>query len=279
MRQKYDYDMSQIGNADQNPLTFDLPSEKTVTIKGAKSVIMRSTGNEKNRLTVMLGCIADGTKLPPYVVFKRKTMPKDKFPSGVIVRVQEQGWFNDSIMDDWLKIVWIKRKGSLEKQRSMLVLDAFRCHTTDNVKSKLKRHNTHLVVILGGMTSILQPMDTVVNKPFKAALNQKWAEWMIHGEHTFTKGSNMRKVDMPTICRWIVDAWKELPIKTVVKGFKKCSISNMLDGTEDDILWMDDADNDDDDEREEELDYHDDCITQQEWDALFNEDNDDEDLY
>ena len=42
---------------------------------------------------------------------------------------------------------------------------------------------------------------------------------------------------------------------------------------------MDDADNDDDDEREEELDYRDDCITQQKWDALFNEDNDDEDLY
>ena len=36
---------------------------------------------------------------------------------------------------------------------------------------------------------------------------------------------------------------------------------------------------DDDDEREEELDYRDDCITQQEWDALFNEDNDDEDLH
>ena len=38
---------------------------------------------------------------------------------------------------------------------------------------------------------------------------------------------------------------------------------------------MDDADNDDDDESEEEPDYHDACITQQEWDALFNEDNDD----
>ena len=53
----------------------------------------------------------------------------------------------------------------------------------------------------------------------------------------------------------------------------------MLDGMKDDILWMDHADNNDDDEREEELDYHDDYITQQEWDALFNEDNDDEDLY
>ena len=153
MRQKYDYDMSQIGNANQTPLTFDLPFEKTVTIKGARSVIMHST--EKNQFTVMLGCMADGTKLPPYAVFKRKTMPKDKFPRGVIVRVQEQGWFNDSIMDDWLKTVWMKRRGGLEKQRSMLVLDAFRCHTTDNVKSKLKQHNTHLVIIPGSMTSIL----------------------------------------------------------------------------------------------------------------------------
>ena len=84
---------------------------------------------------------------------------------------------------------------------------------------------------------------------------------------------------MPTICWWIVGAWKELPIKTVVKGFKKCSISNMLDGTVDDILRMDDEDNDDDDGKEEELDYHDDCITQQEWNALYNENNDDEDLH
>ena len=72
---------------------------------------------------------------------------------------------------------------------------------------------------------------------------------------------------------------ERIPIKTVVKGFKKCSISNMLNSTEDDIFWMDDADNDDDDKREDELNYHDDCITQQEWNALFNEDNDDKDLY
>ena len=70
----------------------------------------------------------------------------------------------------------MKRKGGPEKQRSMLMLHAFRCHTTDNAKSKLKRHNTHLVLIHGGMTNILQPMDVVVNKTFKAALKQKWAE-------------------------------------------------------------------------------------------------------
>lgn len=57
MRQKYTYDMSQIGNADQTPLTFYLPSETTGSIKGARSVTIRSTANEKNRFTVMLGCL------------------------------------------------------------------------------------------------------------------------------------------------------------------------------------------------------------------------------
>ena len=49
----------------------------------------------------------------------------------------------------------------------------------------------------------------------------------------------------------------------------------MVDSTEDDILRMDDPDSNDDNEIKEKLDYHDDCITQQEWAALLNEDNDD----
>ena len=76
LRKKNDYSLSQIGNADQTPLTFVLPSATTITTKGAKSISMTTTGNEENRFTVMLACPADGGKLPPYIVFKRKTMPK-----------------------------------------------------------------------------------------------------------------------------------------------------------------------------------------------------------
>ena len=77
----------------------------------------------------------------------------------------------------------------------MLVLDDFPCHTIENVKSTLKRYNTNLVIIPGGMTSIVQQMDVVVSKPFKAALKYKLAEWVINGEHIFTKGGNTRNLD------------------------------------------------------------------------------------
>ena len=43
--------------------------------------------------------------------------------------------------------------------------DSFRAHLSDNVKRVLK--STDVAVIPGGMTSLLQPLDVGVNKPFK----------------------------------------------------------------------------------------------------------------
>lgn len=84
-RKRNDYAPDQIGNADQTPLTFDIPYTTTVATKGERTINIKTTGNEKNRFTVMLACTDDGGKLPPYVIFKRKTLPKEKFPNGVIV--------------------------------------------------------------------------------------------------------------------------------------------------------------------------------------------------
>ncbi|XP_077501030.1 uncharacterized protein LOC144111890 [Amblyomma americanum] len=33
--------------------------------------------------------------MPPYVVFKRQTLPKKRFSNGIIVRVQEKGWMSE----------------------------------------------------------------------------------------------------------------------------------------------------------------------------------------
>ena len=50
-----------------------MPANSTVDAKGTKSVSIMTTGHEKDRFTVMLACLGEGTKLPRYVVFKRKT--------------------------------------------------------------------------------------------------------------------------------------------------------------------------------------------------------------
>ena len=40
--------------------------------------------------------------------------------------------------------------------------------------------------------------------------------------------------------RWMLAAWEAIPESIIVRSFKKCCISNALDGSEDDILWEDD---------------------------------------
>ena len=48
------------------------------------------------------------------------------------------------------------------------------------------------------------------------------------------------------VARWVSAAWKDIPDSIIVRSFKKCCISNALDGSEDDILWEDDGEDKDD---------------------------------
>jgi len=47
-------------------------------------------------------------------------------------------------------------------------LDSFTAHKTDAVKQQFCEKHTNLAVILGGLTSHLQPLDVSLNKSFKA---------------------------------------------------------------------------------------------------------------
>ncbi|CAI7759866.1 unnamed protein product, partial [Closterium sp. NIES-54] len=67
-------------NADQTPLWLEMPATTTVDQTGVRLVPIRSAGYQKERVTVMLACTADGMKLKPWVFFKRKTVLKGVFP-------------------------------------------------------------------------------------------------------------------------------------------------------------------------------------------------------
>ena len=70
---------------------------------------INTTGHEKDRFTIMLVCTADSGKLPAFVMLKRKTMPKGKLPAGVIVHVQQKGWIDEELVQDWVRMVWSSR--------------------------------------------------------------------------------------------------------------------------------------------------------------------------
>ncbi|KAJ4426521.1 hypothetical protein ANN_27335 [Periplaneta americana] len=248
LRQRHSYPLHQISNADETPVFWDMPSNMTVDNKGAKSISLRTTGNEKQRITVMLAVTADGGKLPPYVILKRKTMPKENLPKGLVIRCQEKGWMTTELMVDWLATVWNRRPGALLCKRAMLVLDAFKGHLTPEVKKKITALKTDLVVIPGGMTSKLQVLDVVVNKPFKDHLRKQYSDWLLEGSHAFTPPGNIKKPSVSLMCEWILSSWHTISPDSIIKGFKKCCVSNALDGSEDDVLWAESDEQSDSDE-------------------------------
>ncbi|GFT45769.1 HTH CENPB-type domain-containing protein [Trichonephila clavipes] len=82
LRKQKKYLLSHIGNMDSTPVTFDMIGNKTMNMKGTKAIHIKTTGHEKSPFTVVTSCLADGTKLKPMVIFKRKTVPKSNFPKG-----------------------------------------------------------------------------------------------------------------------------------------------------------------------------------------------------
>uniref|UniRef100_A0A8C3IBY8 HTH CENPB-type domain-containing protein n=1 Tax=Chrysemys picta bellii TaxID=8478 RepID=A0A8C3IBY8_CHRPI len=278
-RKEYAFELSQIGNMGETPMTFDLLSNRTVTGVGEKTVLIKTTGHEKIYFTVVLSCLANGSKLPPVVIFKRKTLPKNmKFPAGVIIRAHEKGWMDENGTIEWLEKVWNKRPGAFFKKPAMLVWDMFRAHKTDEVKNVAKNMKTTLAVIPGGLTSVLQPLDVCLNKPFKDRLRKMWSEWMCSGMAKLTKGGNLMKPEINLVAQWIKDAWVSIPSEMVEKSFRKCCISNALDGSEDDAIFDDTTEAADEKESESEDDaaniYDDNAgaaATEAEFNELFGE--------
>ncbi|CAM4731030.1 unnamed protein product [Leuciscus chuanchicus] len=213
-----------ITNMDEVPLTFDIPVNRTVEKTGT-----------------ILACQANGQKLPPMVIFKRKTLPKENFPAGVVIKANPKGWMDEEKMSEWLREIYVKRLGGFfHTAPSPLIYDSMRAHIIDAVKKQVKQTNSELAVIPGGLTKELQPLDIGVNRAFKARMRVAWEQWMTEGEHTFTKTGRQRRATYATICQWIVDAWADISVSTVIQAFTKAGIISELPGNRSDT----DSDND-----------------------------------
>ena len=140
---------------------------KTVDVKGKKTIKIRTTKSEKCRVKATLSCTAAGNMLPPMIIFKGKThksIAGVKRSKGTVVNYQGKAWMNEKLMIPWISDIWVKHT---KKKPPLHFLDTFSAHLTDQVKEAFHQTNTTVIVIPGGCTSILQPLDVSINKPIR----------------------------------------------------------------------------------------------------------------
>lgn len=262
--------LPQIINMDETPLTFDCPPNRTVDEVGAKTITILTTGHEKMSFTCVLACSANGDKLKPLLIFKRKTIPKGKYPSDIVVCANESGWMCEDIMFQWIEKVWQHRKGSFFDKKGLLILDSLRSHLLPSVKDRLKKLSSEFAAIPGGLTKILQPLDLTVNKCFKAEIRKQWEQWMSEGLHSFTKSGKLRRATYEDVAQWVDAAWKAIKKSTIISGFREAEIltsENELSAAGEDNY---------DDEEEDDTDL--DCSINEDILNLFNSDSDESDF-
>ena len=164
-------------------------------------------------------------------------------PDGVEVRWQERAWMNEDLVMEYVCLLAQARDRVYGPDRVLvLVWDSFRAHLTEAVKILCADSKMKMVVIPGGLTSVLQGLDTHVNKAFKAAC-RAWWRCRAFGSPNPAQCA-LTNQDFLEMVR---DAGADALAQTVPRGplqgrtsgsasFLHNGLTNALDGSEDDLI-------------------------------------------
>lgn len=117
----------------------------------------------------------------------------------------------------------------------MLVYDSFRGHLEESVKAKFHDNNIDLAVILGELTSICQPLNVAINKPFKDNFRKEWHLWMANGGAEETIARNLRRAKYSNVCNQVKRAWENISNEIIINSFVSCSITDSLDSDHEEL--------------------------------------------
>ena len=89
------------------------------------------------------------------------------YDNRVVVKFNSEAYANSANIVEWLDQQLIP---VLNNEPTLLALDMFSGHQTEEVLDTLTAHDITVSNIPGGCTSLLQPLDVSINKPFKDIL-------------------------------------------------------------------------------------------------------------
>jgi len=174
-------------NMDQMPIPFSYNRKKTLEVVGQRTIHVRKSTSDTKRATFAMTVTASGKVLQPVLVFKGK--PKGRivqkeltnFPKDILYQCQENAWMDESVMLFWVENVlrpYVEK--APENIVPILFLDSYRCHMMASVVEAIQDMGVEVEHIPGGCTSLCQPVDIGVNRPFKTRIRDQWELWMIH---------------------------------------------------------------------------------------------------
>jgi len=206
---------------------FLIEGSYTYDKRGTSRIGATTTGNQKTRVSVGFCASADGTKLKPVILIPRVNPLQDyEPPQNVIVEYLRKATFNTQVMCDvFIKRCMLPEIYAKKLEKPTLIIDHAPCHLTKPVKDYMKSQNINTIYVPKRMTNLLQPADLSWMKQLKLSYHQKWNDWMLNGDKTFTRAGNMRSPGYGLVIDWISQIWDDLDNELIVRSFKLCGIT------------------------------------------------------
>lgn len=232
-----------IANFDQSPFPFDFLSGVTYSDFGESVVWQRGggqSGMDKRQCTAMPCIFADGIdRVKPLLIFRgkgtniMKGKERDRWDWRVSVAFQKDAWADEQIMLAWFEKQW--KPITDPDHPKMLVFDSHAAQLTPACRKWLREHNTLAVVVPGGCTSLVQPLDVVVMREWKREVKVFYDLHVGENDDWFdtNKSAQERRVLMS---EWIGAGWSRVANSKqdlIRRGFRKCGIAIKTDGSDD----------------------------------------------
>lgn len=183
---------SNIFNYDESNLADDPGKKKCLYRRGVKYP-EKVMNHSKSSTTIMVCGSADGTLLPPYVIYKslhlydtwRENGPvgypcckKACCSQGTRYNRTLSGWLDGETFREWFKKVFLPHAKRLEG-RKVLIGDNLSSHMDPEVLQLCNENDIDFVCLVANSTHLCQPLDVAFFRPMKTAWRAVLSEWKL----------------------------------------------------------------------------------------------------
>lgn len=216
-----DVPASQIINYDETNFTDDPGNVKVIVKRGVKHAD-RIMDTSKTSVSVMVAAAADGTLLPPYVLYKAKYVYPGWIEGGVAgseYNSNSSGWFDSVIFGDWFQKIILPYIRRLPRDTPKIILgDNLSSHLTLSVIEECTRHNVRFTLLPPNSTHLCQPLDVAYFRPLKGAWRNVLEEWKKRNRGV------VPKTEFPRLLKKAFETVGANNAKNITAGFQACGI-------------------------------------------------------
>ena len=234
-RRKYIKDISLITNMDETPIFFTPQLNGIIAPKGSLQVVVSTTDQEKQRVTVVLSVAGNGAKLKPFFIFCGKTesailynrikkIPQFKNKEAYF-NINKNGWMTFSIMNLYIETVYLDYIYDVTRSKefeSMLILVCATIHLVNDEFNPFFKYNINSIYVPKGLTPVCQPLDMTINKLIKDKMKRQYLQW-----RSSLLDNNNTKVTRQNVIDCFCNGWKNenvVPCQLIKNTFKQAGI-------------------------------------------------------